>query len=105
MKVSLESNRYGHYTVTKESGEQPSLYYQNDYDFPGLARDLGWDMAEVQQRGTAADETCQHACTDGTVACPHCGLTATDFIAAAIRWLDDNDGNVFDVDADRFSFE
>lgn len=38
------------------------------------------------------EEPCEHDGTDGTVACPHCGLPAGAFIQAARQWIDDNDG-------------
>lgn len=37
-------------------------------------------------------KTCPHDGTDGTIDCPDCGLTATEFISAAYDWLRDNDG-------------
>lgn len=42
--------------------------------------------------GNLQEDTCKHDKTDGTVDCPDCGLTASQFISAAREWLDDNDG-------------
>ena len=44
--------------LEKELGREPSNYYQTDWDFPGLARELGWrgpssrsEWSEVSQAG------------------------------------------------------
>lgn len=67
---------------------------QSDWDFPGVARELGWHPARVQRRGREIVELarrsrvgCQHTHTDGTVNCD-CGVTASDFIRAAAHYLD-----------------
>jgi hypothetical protein len=73
---------------------------QSDWDFPGLAQALGWSLLQVQRdregdvvrlkkvhRGHSKVR-CEHSRTDGTVTCPDCGLTASDFISAAAEWLD-----------------
>lgn len=65
----------------KESGNESRLI-TSDWDFPSLARDLGWNM---RIRGT---KQCEHRSTDGTVTCRECGTTATQFIEAAQAWLD-----------------
>lgn len=66
-----------------------SVLVQTDWDYPGVASTFGWSMRDVQ-RNTAGD--CLHDFTDGTVDCADCGLTASDFIAAARLWLDEHDG-------------
>lgn len=73
--------------MKRETGEETVLF-QTDYDFPGLARNLGW-------RGNIGRERCEHRGTDGTVNCPDCGKTAGDFIQAAQTWLDNHCGQVF----------
>lgn len=73
--------------LEKETGED-SVLFQTDWDFPGLARDLGWN-------GKVGRERCQHRGTDGTVTCPDCGRSASEFIAAAANWLDAHCGCVF----------
>jgi hypothetical protein len=60
---------------------------QTDYDWPGIASVFGWSVADVR---TPSD--CQHEGTDGTIACPSCHLSASEFIQAAREWIDDNDG-------------
>jgi hypothetical protein len=85
--MKLESNDFGTYLIVADNGD--SRLIQSDWDFPGTARSFGWDMRDVQQEGIAK---CEHDETDGTVTCPRCGLTATDFISAAGEWLDDNIG-------------
>lgn len=62
----------------KASGIRPSVLFQTDWDFPSLARNLGWNM-----RG----EDCGHDETDGTVDCV-CGKSASTFISEAADFLD-----------------
>lgn len=71
----------------RETGDE-SVLFQTDWDFPGLARCLGWN-------GKVGRERCEHRGTDGTIACPECGRTAGDFISAASAWLDKRVGCVF----------
>lgn len=71
----------------KATGEE-SILFQTDWDFPALARNLGWS-------GKVERERCQHRGTDGTVDCPDCGLTASQFIQAASDWLYARCGQVF----------
>lgn len=73
--------------LKRDTGDTGVLF-QTDYDFPGLARTLGWN-------GKIGRERCDHPGTDGTVDCPDCKLKAGDFIAAAVDWLDKHDGCVF----------
>ena len=73
--------------LKKETGNEDILF-QTDWDFPPLARNLGWN-------GKVGRERCPHSFTDGTIDCPTCGRKAEEFIAAAARWLDDYDGRVF----------
>lgn len=40
----------------------------------------------------AANLACEHPHTDGTVRCPDCGISQSDFISAAYDWLVTNDG-------------
>jgi hypothetical protein len=64
-----------------------SIVVQNDYDYPFLARLVGWD-------GKVGDETCKHLNTDGTVDCPVCGMTISSFLIAAQEYLDYMEGEV-----------
>lgn len=73
--------------MKRDTGEK-SVLFQTDWDFPGLARSLGW-------RGKIGRERCQHRGTDGTVDCPDCGRKAGDFISAAREWLDAHTGCTF----------
>jgi hypothetical protein len=66
-----------------------TVLLQTDWDYPGVASTFGWDIRDV------LDNPCDHNGTDGTVDC-ECGVTASEFIAAARQWLDDNDGAVMD---------
>lgn len=81
----------------KATGEE-SVLFQLDYDFCGLARSLGWN-------GKVGRERCRHSGTDGTVDCPDCGKTASQFITAASEWLHARTGQVFCKDVEAyFSF-
>lgn len=73
--------------IERETGDE-SVIFQTDWDFPGLARSLGW-------RGKVGRERCEHRGTDGTVDCPDCGKTASQFISAASNWLDERLNTVF----------
>lgn len=103
-----------------------SVLIQTDWDYPGVASSFGWSFQQVQKcptcgkvqtdvlyRGgcecwdcedceenhdghTDGINTCQHDGTDGTVDCPDCGVTASEFISAAREWLDNNDGATAD---------
>jgi hypothetical protein len=97
-KIELVRGDFGTYLITN-SEDSRTVLVQTDWDFPATARTFGWDIQEVQ--AYAADEdgmtletkmNCSHRGTDGTVTCPDCGVTATEFITAAGEWLDDNIG-------------
>ena len=89
MNILLSNGFAGTYelsVVKRKCGT--SIVFQSDWDFPGLARTLGWN-------GKIGRERCEHRATDGTVICPDCGKTASEFIGAAAQWLDKHDGHVF----------
>lgn len=67
-----------------------TVLIQTDWDFPGVAGTFG---ASLQ---TLIPGDCDHDGTDGTVTCPGCKKTASDFISAAYDWLADNDGATAD---------
>ena len=98
MNITLIQGDFGTYELVlankrlakqyvKETGSE-SVLFQTDWDYPGLARSLGWN-------GKIGRERCQHRSTDGTVTCTECGRTASDFIAAAAFWLDAHCGDTF----------
>jgi len=72
----------------KESQGEETILFQTDWDYPGLARSLGWN-------GKISREQCQHRSTDGTIDCGECGKTASEFIQAAVKWLDRHCGDTF----------
>lgn len=84
-KIILSCEDLGCYSVSQIRKNGKSIFIQSDRDFPVLASSFGWNM-----RG----RKCKHEGTDGTVNCPDCGKTATEFINEAIRFLDDNDGKI-----------
>ena len=96
-KIELVQGDFGTYLITN-SEDSRTILIQTDWDFPATAGTFGWNMRNVQ-RPEILEECqqcgvvlCDHAGTDGTVDCPQCKLTATDFITAAGEWLDDNIG-------------
>jgi hypothetical protein len=72
----------------RESGNE-SVLISSDWDYPSLARNLGWRMR---------DRKCAHNSTDGTVRCESCGKSASAFIQAAQKWLDLRVDSVFQGD-------
>lgn len=68
------------------------ILVQTDWDYPGTASTFGWNMGDVRNK----NGPCDHRGTDGTVDCPDCGVTASEFIAAAGAWLSENDGATAD---------
>ncbi len=90
MQVMIEANRFGHYELFELFDEKDIPYsqlkdksigyYQSDYQFPGLAQRLGMPF--------------DHKHTDGTVDCPDCGKTVTEFISEAVEYLDDHTGKI-----------
>lgn len=77
-----------------------SILIHVDYDCPGVAETFGWDIRTVQHPGGR----CDHSATDGTVDCPACGITASQFIAEAGDWLAAHDGVTAD-DPGYFSYD
>src|SRR5689334_13889107 len=74
---------------------------QTDWDYPGVAQSLGWSLRRVQWKGKREPivvylkrtpprgHGCDHSRTDGTIACPDCGIPASNFISAAGDFLSD----------------
>ena len=65
----------------RETGHE-SVVVNTDWDFPSLARSLGWSM---RGRGRSP---CDHPHTDGTVDCSLCGRGVGWFIEQARVYLD-----------------
>lgn len=104
--------------IDDETGR--TLLIQTDWDYPGTASSFGWSLQAVQRCPACGSLDCEvnqetgvlycqetdcrviegHVCrhdgTDGTVDCPDCEVTASDFISAAYDWLRDNDGATAD---------
>jgi hypothetical protein len=74
-----------------DTGE--TILIQTDFDACGVASSFGWSISSVPHKG---DIPCNHNLTDGTVDCLGCGLTASEFISAAIDWLNEHDGVIAD---------
>ncbi len=96
MKITLDTSPQGCpsgcYLIVADDGRDRLV--QTDWDYPGVASSFGWSVREVKASGR--NRHCCHSGTDGTIQCSECGLTASDFIAAAAEWLDDNDGATAD---------
>ena len=80
-------------TGTYLTDDKHSLLVQTDWDFPGLAESFGWSLRSVQWPIEDSDH-CDHDSTDGTIACPDCGMPVSRFIGAAQEYLDDNNGKI-----------
>jgi hypothetical protein len=61
--------------------DSKTVLVQVDFDYPGIAQSFGWDMG-------ASKDGCDHEGTDGTVVCPACGKTTSQFIQDAGEFLD-----------------
>lgn len=72
--------------------ESRSVLVQTDWDYPGLASNLGWVPRNAATR--AQNRRCDHSSTDGTVDCA-CGLTASRMIGSARDWIDARIGRTF----------
>jgi len=83
----LPANKRVAKAFKRDTGEE-TILFQTDWDFPGLARALGWN-------GKVRRERCPHRGTDGTITCPDCGKSAGEFIGAATQWLDGHCGQTF----------
>lgn len=67
-----------------------TISIDSDWDLPGVASTFGWNIRRVPPRKCPD----QHSGTDGTVDCPACGTTATEFIEAAREWIDAHHGKI-----------
>jgi len=90
MSKCIVENHYGAYLARGQ-------LYQSDYEWPGLARSLGWNLTRVQRvrgvtqhlaRRPSRATACAHRGTDGTIDCCDCEVTAGEFIRAAAEYLD-----------------
>jgi len=106
MRVFL-SSEHGAYELTpvnkrlarqleRETGSE-SVLFQTDWDFPGLAQSLGWNIIKAHKRNCADTHG-----TDGTVTCAGCGLGASHFIAKAQAWLDKRIDSVLRADCEAY---
>lgn len=77
------SERYAICKIVSDDGRD--ILVQTDYSAPGVASTFGWSLQSV-------GEGCDHDGTDGTTDCKTCGCTAGQFIAAAIDYINDHDG-------------
>ena len=95
-KAKVESGPGGSYIIHGRGRGPEGTLVQTDCDFPGAAQDLGLSLRRVQvdSRGNVKRmartprKGCPHSGTDGTVKCPDCKVTASDFISAAAEYLD-----------------
>lgn len=81
MRIYIESNRFGHYTISNDLDDR-TVYVQTDWDFPGLASTFGWVPCG------------ECGATDGTVDCEH--RTAGEMTSDAAAFLDNEPGGVED---------
>ena len=69
--------------LIRNTGNAKTVLVQVDYDYPGVARSLGW-----------SGECC--GATDGTVDCKTHRKTATEMIASAYDWILEHEGEEFE---------
>ena len=67
--------------LIRNTRDDRTVLVQTDWDYPGVARSLGWT-------------TCCGA-TDGTIDCRAHGRTATEMIASAYDWIQEHEGEEF----------
>jgi hypothetical protein len=79
MNVTLSRGQFGTYELVAEDGQD--LLVQTDWDYPGIASNLGF-------------VPCKCGKTDGTIDCEH--KTASQMISEAAAFLDEHDGEVFE---------
>jgi len=83
------------FLIVKKHGdpykESDTVLISVDYDYPSVASRMGWSVAYV----VPGYRHCVHRGTDGSVDCPKCGLTASDFINAAYNFIRDNRNKEF----------
>jgi len=113
VEITLESGDYGTYLLVCEDGRD--LMIQTDYDYPGIASNLGWSPQRlhvlgcecgglsdvgsphaVMKLGQSSICCCSHKHTDGTIDCKECGTKGIAFINSAREYLDDHIGESFE---------
>lgn len=82
-QVRLERGDFGTYLLVDEDTGK-DLLIQTDWDYPGVASNLGWSPA------------CTCGGSDGTVNCKACGVTASQMIQSAGEFLDEHLGDTFE---------
>lgn len=58
--------------------DSSTVLVQTDWDYPGVAQSMSWDMRSAD---------CEHSFTDGTVKCEQCGKEPSEFISEAIDYI------------------
>lgn len=93
-------SHHGAYIIYGRGHGRKGTLVQTDWEYPATAGSLGWSLSQVQRdpktgetlhfkRRPSRGRYCDHGGTDGTVKCPACGVTASEFIGAAAQYLDD----------------
>jgi hypothetical protein len=77
---AVEAGHFGWDYIIYSENEGRTRLVQTDWDYPGLASNMGW-------------VPCACGMTDGTVDCAH--RTAGDMIASAQAWIDEHIGEVY----------
>lgn len=89
-------HHYGCFLIRGRAFGKEGMLVQTDWDYPYAAQQLGWSLRRVQPgkdgarflaRSPKRGSGCNHDQTDGTVNCPDCGCTSSDFITAAGDFL------------------
>jgi hypothetical protein len=84
--IQLINDHWGFTIHNLETGE--TLPILTDWDYPSVASTFGWNIATAHRKPTCPGI---HD-TDGTVTCPVCHATPSDFIQAASTWMIQHSG-------------
>ena len=77
---AVEAGPFGWAYIIYDVDSEKTILVQSDWEFPSLARSMGWIP-------------CPCGKTDGTVDCPH--RKASEMIEDAQAWIDEHLGDVF----------
>ena len=99
MNITLDSNPSdapGCVKIIADDGRD--MLVQLDYDWPAIAGVFGWTPRHEPNEPSNFKGEAGEACigsyrTDGTIDCPECGKSVSEFISEAREYLDDNDGS------------
>lgn len=92
---------YQSFYLESYPGAEDGPYCGSDWDYPGFAQSLGWNIRESstpKDKHGRFQKKCSHMGTDGTVDCPDCGKSATAFISEASDFLFEHEDYEFSAE-------